>query len=90
MSESQSPSIAVALQYDRGATGAPRVVASGRGYVSERIVDVARKHGIPLQKHPGLAAALSTIELEQEVPPQLYNAVAQVLGFILKAAGHIK
>jgi flagellar biosynthesis protein len=58
--------------------------------VSERIVEVAREHGIPLQKDPGLAAALSTVELDQEIPPQLYKAVAQVLGFILKAAGHLK
>ena len=90
MSKNQSPSIAVALQYDRGTTGAPRVVATGRGHVSERIVEVAREHGIPLQKDPGLAAALSTVELDQEIPAQLYKAVAQVLGFILKAAGHIK
>lgn len=90
MSEHPPPSIAVALQYDKGSIGAPRVVAAGRGYVSERIVDVAREHGIPLQKDPGLATALSTVELDQEIPPQLYRAVAQVLGFILKAAGHIK
>ena len=90
MSENHPPSIAVALQYDKGSTGAPRVVASGRGHVSERIVEVARAHGIPLQKDPGLAAALSTVELDQEIPPQLYKAVAQVLGFILKAAGHLK
>ena len=90
MSETPSPSIAVALQYDKGSTGAPRVVAAGRGYVSERIVEVAREHGIPLQRDPGLAAALSTVELDQEIPPQLYKAVAQVLGFILKTAGHIR
>jgi flagellar biosynthesis protein len=90
MNEKHPPSIAVALQYDRGSAGAPRVVASGRGHVSERIVEVARAHGIPLQKDPALAAALSTVELDQEIPPQLYKAVAQVLGFILKAAGHLK
>lgn len=81
-------SIAVALEYEAG--HAPRVVASGRGYVSEKIVEVARAHGVPLQKDPALAAALSTLELEQEIPEQLYTAVAQVLGFILRAAGHLR
>lgn len=81
-------SIAVALEYEAG--HAPRVVACGRGYVSEKIVEVAKAHGVPLQKDPALAAALSSVELEQEIPEQLYKAVAQVLGFILKAAGHLK
>ena len=81
-------SVAVALEYEAG--HARRVVASGRGYVSEKIVEVAKAHGVPLQKDPALAAALSTLELEQEIPEQLYKAVAQVLGFILKAAGHLK
>jgi len=45
---------------------------------------------VPLQKDPALAAALSTVELEQEIPEQLFKAVAQVLGFILRAAGHLK
>jgi flagellar biosynthesis protein len=56
----------------------------------KKIVEVAKAHGVPLQKDPALAAALSTLELEQEIPEQLYKAVAQVLGFILKAAGHLK
>jgi flagellar biosynthesis protein len=83
----EKPSIAVALDYQRGQT--PRVVATGRGYVSERIVEVAKAHGVPLQKDPALAKALSTLELEQEIPEQLYKAVAQVLGFILRAAGKL-
>jgi flagellar biosynthesis protein len=81
-------SIAVALDYEPGR--APRVVATGRGYVSERIIEVAQAHGVPLQRDPALAAALSTIELDQEIPPHLYKAVAQVLGFILRAAGRLK
>jgi flagellar biosynthesis protein len=81
------PAIAVALDYQPGKT--PRVVATGRGHVSARIVEVAKAHGVPLQKDPALASALSTLEVDQEIPEQLYRAVAQVLGFILKAAGKL-
>ena len=81
-------SIAVALDYQPGQT--PRVVATGRGHVGERIVEVAKAHGVPLQRDPALAAALSTLELDEEIPEQLYRAVAQVLGFILRAAGKLK
>ena len=88
MSDKPAPSIAVALHYQTGS--APRVVASGRGYVSEKIVEVAQQHGVPLQKNPALAAALSTLELEEEIPENLYKAVAQVLGFILRTAGQLK
>lgn len=88
MSDKPAPSIAVALQYETGS--APRVVASGRGYVSEKIVEVAQQNGVPLQKNPALAAALSTLELEEEIPENLYKAVAQVLGFILRTAGQLK
>lgn len=88
MSDRPGSSFAVALQYESGNT--PRVVASGRGYVSEKIIEVAREHGIPLQKDPALAAALSTLQLEQEIPENLFKAVAHVLGFILRAAGHLK
>lgn len=84
---SAPPSIAVALDYQPGRT--PRVIATGRGHVSARIVEVAEAHGIPLQKDPALASALATLELDQEIPEQLYRAVAQVLGFILKAAGKL-
>lgn len=81
------PSIAVALDYQPGRT--PRVVATGRGHVSTRIIEVAKAHGVPLQQDPALASALSTLEVDQEIPEQLYRAVAQVLGFILKAAGKL-
>ena len=89
MSDKSAPqSIAVALDYEPGR--APRVLASGRGYISEKIIAVAQEHAIPLQKNPALASVLSKLELEEEIPEQLYKAVAQVLGFILRAAGHLK
>lgn len=76
--------VAVALTYD--APNAPRVVASGRGLVGQKIIEAAQAHGVPLQKNVALAEALSTIELETEIPERLYAAVAEVLAFVLRAA----
>jgi flagellar biosynthesis protein len=45
---------------------------------------------VPLEQNPALAEALSTLELDEEIPEQLYRAVAQILGFILRAAGHLR
>ena len=80
--------LAVALDYEEG--GVPRVVAVGRGVVGEKIIETARAHGVPLEENAALAEALSTIELEAEIPEALYRAVAEILGFILRASGHIR
>jgi flagellar biosynthesis protein len=74
---------AVALQYDGGE--APRVTARGRGAVAENIIDLAREHGIAVEENAGLAEALSTIELDQEIPIELYEAVARVISFVMRA-----
>ena len=88
MSEVKSNPLAVALKYQR--PSAQRVVASGRGAVGEAIIAKAKEHNIPIQQNPALAEALATIELDQEIPEALYKAVAQVLAFIMKTAGHLK
>jgi len=76
--------LAVALTYD--APSAPRVVAVGRGEIGQRIIDTAREHGVPLETNAPLAEALSAIELETEIPLELYQAVAVIIGFIMRAA----
>jgi flagellar biosynthesis protein len=76
--------LAVALTYD--APSAPRVVAVGRGEIGQRIIDTAREHGVPLESNAPLAEALSAIELETEIPVELYQAVAVIIGFIMRAA----
>jgi flagellar biosynthesis protein len=65
-------------------------VASGRGAVGEAIIAKAKEAGVPIQQNPALAEALATIELDSEIPEALYKAVAQVLAFIMKTAGHLK
>ncbi len=71
------PRQAAALRYDRGP--APRVVASGRGPVAERILELAAESGIALREDPLLSQALASLELGQDVPPRLYAAVAEAL-----------
>jgi flagellar biosynthesis protein len=84
----QTGPLAVALKYERPM--APRVVASGRGAIGEAIIAKAKETGIPIQQNPILAEALSTLELDQEIPEALYKAVAQVLAFIMRTAGHLR
>ncbi|MDQ0355605.1 flagellar biosynthesis protein [Rhodoplanes tepidamans] len=79
--------LAIALQYE--APGAPRVVAKGRGAIGEKIVALAKEHGVPIEENAGLAAALSDVELGDEIPEELYRAVAEVLSFILRLSGKL-
>ncbi|HWX61721.1 EscU/YscU/HrcU family type III secretion system export apparatus switch protein [Bradyrhizobium sp.] len=80
--------LAVALHYDR--TGAPRVVAKGKGAIGRKIIEVARAHDIPIEENEVLAGALSNVELGDEIPEELYKAVAEVLVFVLKLSKQIR
>ncbi len=88
MSEApQKPTLAVALTYE--APKAPRVVAVGRGATGQRIIDLAKAHGVPLSEDPMLAEALAQVELDTEIPEALYRAVAIVIGYVLSANGRL-
>jgi flagellar biosynthesis protein len=80
--------LAVALHYDK--TGAPRVVAKGRGSIGEKIIELAKAHDIPIEENEVLAGALANIELGDEIPTELYKAVAEVLVFVLRLSGRIR
>jgi flagellar biosynthesis protein len=80
--------LAVALHYDR--TGAPRVIAKGRGPIGAKIVELAKAHDIPIEENEMLAGALSNVELGDEIPAELYKAVAEVLIFVLRLSGRIR
>jgi flagellar biosynthesis protein len=83
--EPKKPAIAVALEYDRETHDAPRVVASGRGVIAEKILEVARENGIVIEANPMLAEALSGVPVDDTIPHELYAAVAEVIGFVLRA-----
>ena len=88
MSVETKSQLAVALHYDK--TGAPRVVAKGRGSIGEKIIEIARAHDIPIEENEVLAGALSNVELDDEIPAELYKAVAEVLIFVLRLSGRIQ
>ena len=88
MSTKTKSQLAVALHYDR--SGAPRVVAKGRGSLGEKIIEVAKAHDIPIEENEVLAGALSNVELGDEIPAELYKAVAEVLIFVLRMSGRIR
>ena len=75
---------ATALQYEPDKTGAPQVVATGRGELAERIIALAEAHGIPLVNDPALAQTLSKLALNTEIPPNPYLAVAQILAHLYR------
>lgn len=78
--------LAIALHYERG-FGAPVVVAKGKGTIGEKIIEVAKAHDIPIEENEILAGALSKVELGEEIPSDLYKAVAEVLVFVLRLSG---
>lgn len=85
----QRPS-AVALRYQPGAPfldSAPRLVAKGRGNLAERILELAREHGVPIQRDPDLLATLEPLEVDRLIPPDLFRAVAVVLAALYRANG---
>ena len=73
---------AAALKYNRGDASAPKMVAKGRGKVAEKIVEIARAHNIPIKEDEDLVEFLSTLDLYQEIPQELYKAVAEILAFL--------
>jgi flagellar biosynthesis protein FlhB len=76
---------AIALAYEQGAMGAPRVVAKGVDAVAARIRAVASENAVPLVENPPLARALfASVELDEEIQPEHYQAVAQIISTILK------
>jgi flagellar biosynthesis protein FlhB len=79
---------AVALGYDSATMSAPKVVAKGQDLVALRIRELAREHGVPVVENPPLARALhAAVELDQEIPPEHYKAVAEVIGYVLRLKG---
>lgn len=73
---------AVALEYEPETDKAPKVVASGRGYVAKRIVETAEEHNIPVHQDEKLTKSLEEIEIGEYIPPELYQVVAEVLVFV--------
>lgn len=75
---------AVALSYNKENGGAPNVAAKGSGFIAQRIVEIARESEVPVVEDAALVSALLSLELGQEVPVELYEAVARLLSWVYK------
>ena len=73
---------AAALKYTHGKDSAPKLTAKGRGDVAQKIIESAETHSIPIQEDKELVEFLSMLDLYQEIPPELYRAVAEIIAFI--------
>ncbi len=80
----KNKSKAVALKYNKDKDAAPKITAKGRGFIAEKIVEAARAHNVPLHEDKNLVQVLEALDLETEIPPELYRAVAEVLAFIYR------
>lgn len=75
---------AAALSYKPGSSGAPLVKAKGKGLIAEKIIESAREHNIPIQEDPSLVELLGQLEINEAIPEDLYQAVAEVFAFVYR------
>ncbi len=78
----EEPDVAIAIKYDREKDNAPRVIAKGLRLKAEKLREIAKQYNIPVMKNVALANALYRVDVGQEVPEELYDAVAEVLNFV--------
>jgi len=75
---------AVAIKYKMNEDPAPKVVAKGKGRIAEKIIELAKENDIPIREDPDLVEILAKLELNQYIPPELYQVVAEILAFIYR------
>ena len=80
--ENKKVKTAVALAYDPNEDGAPKVIASGKGALAEKIIEQAKDNKIPVHEDDKLAETLSRLEIGEMIPPELYEVVAEILVFV--------
>lgn len=90
MAEQKIINKAVAIVYDEKESAAPRVVASGKGIVAEKIIATAREAGVHIKEDPNLVEILAKIPLGNEIPVELYQTVAEVLAFVYQVNNKFK
>ena len=76
---------AVALGYNKQRDNAPRILASGKVEIAKSIIEAAKEHNIPTKEDKDLVEILSKVDINQEIPPNLYKAVAEVFSFLYRA-----
>ncbi|MGO4543858.1 EscU/YscU/HrcU family type III secretion system export apparatus switch protein [Paenibacillus sp. 2TAB23] len=76
---------AVALKYQPGERSAPVMIAKGKGHLADQILEKAKENGIPVQEDSSLVEVLSKLDIDQEIPPELYTLVAEILSFVYRS-----
>jgi flagellar biosynthesis protein len=82
MKSSKGQKKAVTLQYETDTDTAPKVTAMGKGRAAEKIIEIAKEHGIYIHNDPDLIEILSHLDLNEEIPPEFYIVVAELLAFV--------
>lgn len=80
----------VALKFDPAKDSAPKMAAKGRGYIADKILEIAKEFDIPIKEDRDLIELLYKIEIEEEIPSELYMVIAEILAFIYKVNKNIK
>lgn len=81
---------AVALKYDPANFDAPTVAAKGKGLIADQIIEKAKEHHVPMHEDASLVEVLSKLDLDQAIPPELYQLVAEVLTFVYRSDQELK
>ena len=90
MAAQKPPDKAVAILYNDAESAAPKVVASGKGLMAEKIIATAREAGIHIQEDANLVELLAKVPLGSEIPTELYQTVAEVLAFVYRMNERLK
>jgi flagellar biosynthesis protein len=75
---------AAALGYNVDRDNAPRLLARGEGHIAGKILEIARREGIPIHENAALVDILSRLDIEREIPPDLYRVVAEIIAFVFR------
>lgn len=87
MKNGKNTPLAAALKYDAAKDAAPKVTAQGRGIIAEKIIEMAKIHDVPIKSDPALVQILSKLDLDEEIPLEIYKAVAEILAFVYSVNG---
>ncbi|OIJ17819.1 type III secretion system protein [Anaerobacillus alkalidiazotrophicus] len=90
MNEKADRRLAVALKYNVDNDIAPSVLAKGKGYVAEELLNEAKKHNVPVQEDTSLVELLSQLEINQTIPKELYEVVAEIFAFVYQIDKSVK
>jgi flagellar biosynthesis protein len=83
--KSRETIVAAAIKYDNRKDAAPKVIAKGRGAIAEKIIALARENNITIKNDPALVQILSKLDIDEQIPVELYKAVAEILAFVYSA-----